>query len=78
MKYPTPYQRLIWDYNKAVTEKIKKPIEQAHWEIIFNYKYPHQLVATFNKTIINIFSNFVSNRLVTCDDRNPPWINEFV
>ena len=50
---------------------IKKSIEQIHWEKIFNQKNPHKEVAIFSKTIINIFSSFVPNRLVTCDDRDP-------
>ena len=78
IKFLPPYERLVWDYNKADTEKIKKSIEQVHWENIFNRKNPHQQVAIFNKTIINIFSNFVPNRVITCDDRDPPWMNEFV
>ena len=45
---------------------------------MFNYKNPHQQVAIFDKTIISIFSNFASTKLVTCDDRDPPWIIEFL
>ena len=76
--FSLPYERLIWDYNNDDTEKIKKSIEHVHWENIFNHKNPHQQVAIFNKTIINIFPNFVPNRLITSDDRDPPWMNEFV
>ena len=27
---------------------------------------------------MNIFSNFVPNKLVTFDDSNPPWKNDFI
>ena len=27
---------------------------------------------------MNIFSNFVPNKLVTFNDRDPPWMNDFV
>ena len=30
----------------------------------------------FNKTIKTIFSNFISNETVTCDDRDPPCFNK--
>ena len=33
------------------------------------------MVFLFNKTIKNIFSNFISHETVTCNDRDPPWIN---
>ena len=29
-----------------------------------------------NKTIINIFSNFNSNKLATFHDKDPPWMTE--
>ena len=78
IKFPPPYESLVWDYNKADIEKIKKSIEQVHWENIFNHKNPHQQVAIFSKTIINIFSKFVQNRVITCDDRDQPWMNDFL
>ena len=31
---------------------------------------------TFNETILNIFANFAPNKLVTIDDRDPPWRND--
>ena len=34
IKFPPPCEYLVWDYNKADTEKIKKTIEQVHWENI--------------------------------------------
>ena len=30
----------------------------------------------FNTTIKNILSNYISNETITCDDRDPPWINK--
>ena len=29
----------------------------------------------FNKTILNIVSNFIPHETLICDDRDPPWIN---
>ena len=34
------------------------------------------MVFLFNKTIKNIFQNFICHETVTCDDRDPPWINK--
>ena len=33
------------------------------------------MVFLFNKTIKNIFSDFIPHETVTCDDRDPLWIN---
>ena len=29
-----------------------------------------------NKTILNIFHNFIPNKLIICDDKDPPWMND--
>ena len=29
-----------------------------------------------NDIILNVSTNFVPNKVITCDDRDPPWIND--
>ena len=36
--YPLPYQRLIWDYKKADSIKIRKALEKVNWERLFDKK----------------------------------------
>ena len=31
----------------------------------------------FNETVLNVMSNFVPNKLITCDDQDPPWMNRY-
>ena len=31
-----------------------------------------------NEMLIDIFLNFTPNKLITSDDRDPPWMNDFV
>ena len=35
-------------------------------------------VSILNETKINNLSNFVPNKLVTFDDRDPPWMNDCI
>ena len=35
-------------------------------------------VSVFNETIMSIMSNFVPNELITCDYRDPPWMNWYI
>ena len=58
--------------------QITTAINQVDWKLIFSCKNVHQQVNIFNKTIINIFSNFIPNKLVTFDDKDPPWMTEKV
>ena len=77
IKYPPPYQRLVWDYKRANVESIKRSIELVNWETLFHNKTVHKQVSIFNETLMNIFSNFISNKYITFDDRDPPWMNDF-
>ena len=70
-EYQPPYEHLVW-------ECIKKSIESVNWEVMFNNKQFHKQVSIFNEVLRNIFSNFTPNKLVTFDDRDPPWLNDFV
>ena len=45
---------------------------------MFHLKSIHQQVKVFNDVIINIFSNFVPNEIIEGDDRDPPWMNDFI
>ena len=36
------------------------------------------MVFLFNRTIKNIFSNYIPHKIITCDDQDPPWINNRV
>ena len=78
IEYHPPYDRLVWDYRKANIESIQMLIESVIWETLFNNKTVNKQVSIFNKTIMNIFSNVVPNKLVIFDDSNPAWMNVFI
>ena len=78
IKCSPPYKRLVWNYKKANVESIKTSIESVDWKNLFNNKTVKKQVSLFNETIINIFSNFVTNKLVTFGDKDPPSMNDFI
>ena len=71
-----PYQRLIWDYKKAHTSNIRTALDLIKWEKLFNHKNFNAQVNLFNETVFNIFRNYVPNKYITCDDKDPAWMNE--
>ena len=73
--YPPPYEGMVWDFKRADVNAITTAINQVDWKFFFSGKNVHQQVKIFNKTI-NIFSNFIPNKLVTFDDKYPPWMTE--
>ena len=78
VEYSLLYERLVWDYNKANTESIKQTTTQINWQNLFLNKDVHQQMRKLNDTVINVFSNFVPNRIVTFDDGDPPWMTEYI
>ena len=70
--FPPPHKRLVWDFKRADVNAITTAINQVDWKFLFSCKNVNQQVKIFNKTIINIFSNFVPNKLVTFNDKDPP------
>ena len=60
--YPPPYKRLIWDYEKADSEKIRKALDWVNWERLFNNKDVNTQVSILNETVLNVFSNYVPNK----------------
>ena len=54
---------------------IRKGINQFNRERDFENKNLGEKVLTFNETIFNILSNFISPELIVCDDKIPPWFS---
>ena len=51
-------------------------LQNVDWHRLFANKTVHQQVNLLNDIILNVFTNFVPNKVITCDDRDPPWIND--
>ena len=78
ISYPSPYQRLIWDYKKTDSVKIRKALDLINWERLFNNKNINEQVSILNETILNVFNNYVPNKNITIDDKDPVWMNETI
>ena len=76
VEYPPPYQRHVWNYAKANKDAILSALQNVDWHCLFANKTVHQQVNLLNDIILNVFTNFVPNKVITCDDRDPPWIND--
>ena len=72
---PPPYQRHVWNYAKTNKDTILSALQNVDWHHLFAHKTVHQQVNLVNDIILNVFTNVVPNNVITCDDRDPPWIN---
>ena len=73
--YPPPYKLLFWDYKKANTDAINLVIKSSNWKNAFHGKGINYQVELFNEILMNIFSNFIPNKIKTFRDSDPPWMN---
>ena len=71
--YPLPYE--LWHYAKRNSDLICRSIGLFLWNIRFAHIDVNHKVQLFNQTIKNILCNFIPHDTVTCDDRDPPWID---
>ena len=74
--YPPPYERTVWYYERANTELIRRAIDQFDWVRALSNVNVDEKVYFFTKTLLNIIQNFIPHETITCDDRDPPWINK--
>ena len=65
-------------YGKANADLIRRSVDQFSLDNRFFSIDVNQKVHLFNQMIKNILCNFKTHETVTCDDRDPPWINSKV
>lgn len=62
----------MWNYKKLNVEGVEECIDLVNWDVMVNNKSIHKQVSIFNEILLNIFSNFTPNKVVTFDDRDSP------
>ena len=64
IEYPPPYIRKIWDYNRTETDSINRSIEIFDQSYLISGKNVHEQVELFNKTLLNIFDNLITDKIL--------------
>ena len=73
--YLPPYLREIWHYRELNTGFIRRAIKEFTWERALLNTSVDGKVDIFNRTILNILSNFIPHETIVFDDKDPPWFN---
>ena len=60
----------------ADSRHIRKALDSVNWGRLFDQLHINAQVATFNETILNVFRNYVPNKYINIDDKDPVWMNE--
>ena len=56
----------------------RKALDSVNWERLFGQHDINQQVMTLNEVLLNIFRNYVPNKYITIDDKDPVWMNDTV
>ena len=74
---PPPYYRKLWDYKKANTGTIQRAISAFNWDMAFYNKDTNDKIKILNdETLLDIFSNFIPNKISEFDYKKPVWMNK--
>ena len=74
VEYPPPYECVFWDYSRADKASINQAINAIDWEEILVHKTVESQVYELSNLLLNIYSNYIPNKTVLCDDKDPPWM----
>ena len=72
--HPPPYERTISDYSKANTRMIRDLINDIDWQSRFVGLGSSEMTELFTGTIFAILSANIPNKVIKCNDKDPPWI----
>ena len=75
VEYQPPYQGHVWRYAETNKDSTLSALQNVDWHRFFTNKTVHQQANLLN-IILNVFTNSVCNKVITCHDRDPPWIND--
>ena len=67
---------MVWHYQQANTDLIKQTTELYEWEKSLSNLDISKQVSVFNKTTMNMFENFIPHKTISCNDKDPPWMNK--
>ena len=48
------------------------------WHFMFMNKIAHEQVTAFNTILMDIFSNYIPNKYINIDDKDPPWMTKAI
>ena len=54
---------------------MRRALHDFNWERAFSNTIVSEKVCIFNKSVLNVLSNFIPHEIILCNDQDPPWFN---
>ena len=72
--FPPAYQRRIWNFSRADSKAIKQAVNLIDWDSVFLDLTVDRRVSILTQSVLNIFSNFVPNKVIVVKNKDAPWM----
>ena len=72
VEYPPPYERVFSDCSRAGKASVNQAINAMGWDGLFANTTVESQVSELNDLLLNIYSNYIPDKIVLCDDKDPP------
>ena len=72
--FPPAYERRIWDFSRANIQGIRQAISGIDWDKSFSNVNVNDRVIFVTECILNVFYNFVPNKMITVRNKDAPWM----
>ena len=69
---PPQYIGEVWDYKNAQVENIQESVSGIDWDFMFQGKTVNQNVNILNECLLNFFHNFIPNKKIKFNYKDPP------
>ena len=71
---PPPYKRKIWEYKSANSTNIRNELGNINWHELFTNLNVSEMTLLFTDLFLNVMSKHITNKVVTFNDKDAPWI----
>ena len=75
---PPPYKRKIWAYKTAKTEQMHADLQSVNWHDLFLNLNVSEKGIVFADIFLDTVAKHISNKMITCNDKDAPWITSEV
>ena len=72
--YPSPYSRQICNFKEGETVLNRKALKNLNWGRAFLNTIVNKKFCIFNKSVLNVLSNFIPHKTILHDDKDSPWL----
>ena len=72
--FPPAYGRRIWDFSRANVNAIRQAVNSVDWDRASNGLNIDERVKFLTECVLNVFYNFVSNKIITIRSKDTLWM----